>query len=169
MNLVAPSTLPHIRERHIDDSAELAKFIAPDTTVIDLGSGAGFPAVVLAILGWRVFAIESIKKKCDFLNAVKTAIGLENLTIINDRAENIIKNSALSIKNSIFTARAFAPLIRILDWTAGAKIPYVLLKGENVMTEIAEAKKKYKFDYKLTPSSTGPGFVLELKLSSLKN
>ncbi|MDR2769998.1 MAG: class I SAM-dependent methyltransferase, partial [Rickettsiales bacterium] len=62
VNLVANSTLPHVRERHTMDSAQLAKFLAPDATVIDLGSGAGFPAVVLAILGFPVYAIESVTK-----------------------------------------------------------------------------------------------------------
>ena len=60
MNLVAPSTLSDIQTRHIKDSAQLAKFIPKNVNIIDLGSGAGFPGVVLAILGWNVTCIESI-------------------------------------------------------------------------------------------------------------
>ena len=67
MNLVAPSTLLNIQSRHFDDSAQLAKYIPKDVTIIDLGSGAGFPGVVLAILGWNVICIESIRKKTLFL------------------------------------------------------------------------------------------------------
>ena len=63
MNLVAPSTLTDIQTRHIQDSAQLAKFIPKDMNIIDLGSGAGFPGVVLAIMGWNVVCIESITKK----------------------------------------------------------------------------------------------------------
>ena len=63
MNLVAPSTLSDVQNRHIKDSAQLAKYIPKNVTIIDLGSGAGFPGVVLAILGWNVICIESIKKK----------------------------------------------------------------------------------------------------------
>lgn len=63
MNLVAPSTLNDIENRHIADSAQLADVLPTDVDIIDLGSGAGFPGVVLAILGWRVTCIESIGKK----------------------------------------------------------------------------------------------------------
>ncbi|MBQ3785490.1 MAG: class I SAM-dependent methyltransferase [Alphaproteobacteria bacterium] len=57
MNLVAPSTLTDIQQRHIQDSAQLAKYIPKDVKIIDLGSGAGFPGVVLAIFGWDVICI----------------------------------------------------------------------------------------------------------------
>ena len=163
MNLVAPSTLPDIRKRHIMDSAQLAAHIPRDKTVIDLGSGAGFPAVVLAIFGYKVITIESIIKKCRFLEAVKSALSLTNFAIINDRVEAAIKTLAPNTKTHIFTARAFAPLIRILDWTAFTKTPYILLKGENVKSEIATAQTKYKFDYELVPSSAGPGFILSIE------
>jgi len=175
MNLIAPSTLPRIRERHIMDSAALANYIPNDKIVLDLGSGAGFPAVVLAIMGFEVIAIESIAKKCRFLETVKSALDLSNLIIINDRVENITKCGSKSlsptklqpighdIKKYVFTARAFAPLIKILDWTETSGIPYILLKGENVKSEIEEASKKYKFDYTLTPSSAGPGYILYIQ------
>ena len=66
MNLVAPSTLNDIETRHIADSAQLADVLPCDVNIIDLGSGAGFPGVVLAILGWRVTCIESIVKLSNF-------------------------------------------------------------------------------------------------------
>ena len=71
MNLVAPSTLNDIENRHIADSAQLADVLPRDVNIIDLGSGAGFPGVVLAILGWRVVCVESIGKKVAFLETIK--------------------------------------------------------------------------------------------------
>ena len=71
MNLVAPSTLTDIYNRHFADCAQLADVLPRDAKIVDLGSGAGFPAAVLAIMGWNVVAIESIGKKVAFLTAVK--------------------------------------------------------------------------------------------------
>ncbi len=66
INLVAPSTLTDIDNRHIADSAQLSDFLPKNADLIDLGSGAGFPGIVLAILGWNVICIESIGKKVNF-------------------------------------------------------------------------------------------------------
>ena len=163
MNLVAPSTLSDIQSRHIKDSAQLAKFLPPGAKIIDLGSGAGFPAVVLAILGFDVTAIESIAKKCAFLNAVKQELDLPNLTVINDRVENFMtRTTDYGLRTMVFTARAFAPLVKIFDLTAGAGRPYLLLKGESVESEIKTAREKYDFDYELFPSETGPGFIVKI-------
>ena len=165
MNLVGRSTLSDIRKRHIEDCAGLEEHIPKTKTVIDLGSGAGFPAVVLAILGYDVAAVESVGKKCAFLEEVKRELGLFNLKIVNQRVENAlpgIVNAAKNRKNLVFTARGFAPLIRILEMTQKLDIPYVLLKGEKAALEIAEARKKYRFDAELHPSKTGPGFIIKL-------
>ena len=71
INLVAPSTLDDIKTRHIEDSLQLIDYIPKNVNIIDLGSGAGFPGVVLAIMGWNVTCIESITKKTNFLNTLK--------------------------------------------------------------------------------------------------
>ncbi|MCL2748899.1 MAG: 16S rRNA (guanine(527)-N(7))-methyltransferase RsmG [Alphaproteobacteria bacterium] len=177
-NLVAPSTLNDIQHRHIDDSTQLAEYL-PRVTIIDLGSGAGFPAVVLAIMGWDVICIESIGKKTKFLEELKKQLNLPNLTVVNDRVENFLATSTLP-QNIVFTARAFAPLIKILDYIwvyeknlskksgvssvgrISATSAY-LLKGVNVNQEIATARRKYKFNYELFPSKTGDGFIVEIK------
>lgn len=163
MNLVAPSTLNDIRNRHFADSAQLADVLPKNVSIIDLGSGAGFPGVVLAILGWNVVCIESIGKKAAFLSAVKEKLELENLIVYNGRVENYITALPPENKNIVFTARAFAPLIKILDYVAKTKCRLFLLKGRDVKTEIDTAKKKYKFDYKLIPSKTGDGFVVVIE------
>ena len=167
INLVAPSTLSDIEMRHFADSAQLADVLPTDVDIIDFGSGAGFPGVVLAILGWNVTCIESIGKKTLFLNTIKEKLELDNLTIFHGRVEDflpafLIKNNKKAGKVSrgfVITARAFAPLVKILDYVRGIKCRLFLLKGREIEKEVAVAKKKYKFDYKLVPSKTGDGFI----------
>jgi len=160
MNLVAPSTLADIENRHFKDSAQLAGILPADAHIIDLGSGAGFPGCVLAILGWRVVCIESIGKKVSFLNAVKSELNLTNLTIYHGRVEDFVKQTSINPHETVFTARAFAPLIKILDYVAKTKCRLFLLKGREIESEINVAKQKYKFDYELIPSQTGDGFII---------
>lgn len=162
MNLVAPSTLADIETRHFADSAQLADVLPKNAHIVDLGSGAGFPGVVLAILGWPVVCIESIGKKVAFLTAVRDALGLDNLTIYHGRVENYVADMQ---KNTdvVFTARAFAPLVKILGYVAKTHCPLYLLKGREIPAEIDTAMKKYKFDYELIPSKTGDGFIIIIK------
>ena len=183
MNLVAPSTLSNIENRHFAESAQLAEYLPRDVEIIDLGSGAGFPGVVLAILGFQVLCTESIGKKAEFLTAVRKELGLEsNLRIYCGRVEPLLSIFAGSFdkkrqkdrenltkipgmmcekpREIIFTARAFAPLIKILGYVRGIRCRLYLLKGRDVEKEIALARRKYNFDYEMIPSKTGDGFVL---------
>ena len=163
MNLVAPSTLVDIKTRHFADSAQLANVLPRDVNVIDLGSGAGFPGVVLAILGWNVTCIESIGKKVAFLSAVKEKLGLENLTIFHGRVEDYVRGLPAKNDKIVFTARALASLTKIMDYVAKTKYRLFLLKGREIESEIADAKRKYKFDYDLTPSKTGDGYIISVR------
>ena len=164
MNLVAPSTLSDIENRHFADSAQLADVLPQDAEILDFGSGAGFPGIVLAILGWRVTCIESIGKKVSFLNAVRDELKLDNLTIYHGRLENFLpaflNKNAKKAGKFVITARAFAPLVKILDYVRGINCRLFLLKGREIENEIAVAKVKYDFDYKLVPSKTGDGFII---------
>ena len=160
MNLVAPSTLNDIETRHIADSAQLTDVLPKNVNIIDLGSGAGFPGIVLAILGWNVVCIESIGKKVSFLNTVKQELKLDNLTIYHGRVEDYVRNLPAKNDNFVFTARAFASLTKIMDYVAKTKYRLFLLKGREIAGEIDTAKTKYKFNYKLTPSKTGDGFII---------
>ena len=160
MNLVAPSTLNDIETRHIADSAQLAEVLPRDVSVVDLGSGAGFPGIVLAILGWQVTCIESIGKKASFLSAVKQELGLDNLTIYNGRVENYVSKMPANTGKIVFTARAFASLVKIMDYVAHTKCRLFLLKGVKIAEEIDVAKTKYKFSYDLIPSQTGDGYII---------
>ena len=163
MNLVAPSTLDDIATRHFADSAQLADVLPRNVRIADLGSGAGFPGVVLAILGWNVTCIESIGKKAAFLNELKTRLDLPNLTVFHGRVEDFVKKIPANTGDLVFTARAFAPLIKILDYVAKTKCRLFLLKGREIQSEIATAKAKYRFDYELVPSRTGDGYIIIIK------
>lgn len=156
LNLVGPATIPKLWHRHMLDSAQLLDHV-PGTAsdVLDLGSGAGFPALVMAILRpeLRVTAVESRAKKCRFLEQVVNATGLgARVTVLNARVE------ALPSKPySIISARALASLSQLLDWGLrfqSGRTLWLLPKGRSVEQEIAEAKRIFRFGYALKPSLT---------------
>src|SRR5271154_6481023 len=114
MNLVSAGSLAEFWPRHALDSAQLLGIAPAARTWVDIGAGAGFPGLVLAILlkgeaGAKVHLVESVAKKCRFLEAVVEALGLP-ADVHNDRAEN------LSLKAEVVTARAVAPLARLLSF-----------------------------------------------------
>jgi 16S rRNA (guanine527-N7)-methyltransferase len=165
MNLVGPSALAEFWPRHAYDSAQLLR-LAPDAKVwADLGAGAGFPGLVLAILlkgrpGARVHLVESMAKRCRFLSEVVQKLDLP-ADIHNARAED------LGIRVDIVTARACAPLPRLLGYAE----PYLrkgatgfFLKGQDVVSELTEAAKYWKFEAELSASSSHPdGRILQVK------
>lgn len=158
MNLVGPATLPDFWSRHALDSAQLRDHAPDALTWADLGAGAGLPGVVLAILlrgvpGAKVWLIDSQTKRCRFLQQVVDALGLP-ADVIDARAET------LSIKADVVTARACAPMDRLLDFAD----PYLkrgalglFLKGEQAETELAEARRRRpRLDADLLPSVSDP-------------
>ena len=165
LNLVGPSALAAFWPRHAWDSAQLLQIEPQARTWADLGAGAGFPGLVLVILlketpGAHVHLVESLAKRCRFLEAV---VGTLNLpaTVHNARAE------ALSLKVDVVTARAVAPLHKLLGFAE----PYLkrgavglFLKGQDVASELTEATRYWKFDVNLTPSlSSSEGQVVRVK------
>jgi 16S rRNA (guanine527-N7)-methyltransferase len=150
--------------RHFLDSAQLIA-LAPNAQVwADLGSGAGLPGVVLAILmkgqeGARVHLVESMAKRCRFLAEVVGALGLP-AEVHNARAED------LKLNVEVVTARACAPLTRLLGFSRpylarGAK--GLFLKGAEVDTEVAEARRSWRFVSATHLSLSDPrGRVLEV-------
>lgn len=155
MNLVAPSTLATVWDRHFADSAQLAAFAGEPTTWLDLGSGAGFPALVLALLAPGHFhLVEATAKKCRFLAEVAAALDLaDRVTIHNCRIERL---PALSV--DIITARACASLVQLFDWGLphASKARWLLLKGRTASDEVAAARAMFAFDCTLIPSRTDP-------------
>lgn len=159
MNLVGPSTLPHIWGRHFRDSAQLAS-LAPTLghrpVWLDIGAGGGFPGLVLAILGaGDIHLVESIAKKCRFLQAVADELELgDRATIHNMRVESLVRFRA-----DVITARACANLAQLFDWGlpfAASSTMWLLPKGASVDEEVAAARRRFSFDAELVPSRTDP-------------
>jgi len=157
INLVSPKTLPDAWNRHFVDSAQILPLIPKHVKKIaDLGCGAGFPGLVLAILdpSLDVHLVESDEKKCQFLKHVSRETNCA-LTVYNERIESCVDN----IKPDLITARALASLDKLLSYTRGCfeanpSLEFLFLKGERAEEEIKEALKNYKFDYRLYPSET---------------
>lgn len=140
INLVSPNTIPQLWERHLMDSAQLwplIKSIGQDKTdCVDLGSGGGFPGLVMAIAGAQhVTMIESDKRKCIFLREVARELGLTNVTVHDERIEAVE-----SFPASFVTARALTALKQLYEWAlpfAGEQTHMLFLKGQDVQNEIS--------------------------------
>jgi 16S rRNA (guanine527-N7)-methyltransferase len=160
INLVAPSTVPDLWTRHIADSAQLWP-LAPASarSWVDLGSGGGFPGVVIAILaaeagGPRVTLIESDQRKCAFLRTAARELGL-SVTILDERAEAAAPQAA-----DVVSARALASLSALLSLIARHLAPggtALLPKGRDVAAEIEAARSSgWRFEVEALPSATDP-------------
>jgi 16S rRNA (guanine527-N7)-methyltransferase len=163
INLVGPDTVPDLWRRHFLDSAQLYPHIPQSThRVMDMGSGAGFPGLVLAIMGAPdVHLVDSDGRKCVFLREV-ARITETKVTVVNLRLEALAGLSA-----DLVTARAAAPLHKLLSWSAplvAPKAQYLLLKGRGVEDELTEAGKDWNITYERIPSQSDPsGTILHLK------
>ena len=157
MNLVGPDSLPDFWNRHAWDSAQLLALAPKALTWADLGAGAGFPGVVLAILlkdrpDAHVWLIDSLGKRCRFLDQVVEALDLP-ATVVNGRAEE------QDVEVDIVTARAVAPMEKLLAYAQ----PYfqlgaqgLFLKGEKAEAELKEAAMIWQFKSDLSVSRSDP-------------
>jgi len=165
-NLIAPSTVPQIWQRHFQDSAQLWPLLPPTTKrLVDLGSGAGFPGLVLAIMGVpEVHLIESTGKKARFLETVATELGL-CVTVHNERIEAVS-----GLKADVVTARALTALpdlFKLARPFLGKESVALFLKGEKAEGELTQAHKYWTFECVKTPSATSPSGVI-LQIRALK-
>jgi 16S rRNA (guanine527-N7)-methyltransferase len=166
-NLVAASTLPHIWTRHFLDSAQLMPLI-PETamTLADMGAGAGFPGLVLAIMAQElhknlhITSIEGTGKKADFLQTVVDELKL-NVTIRRERIEAI-----KDLKTDLITARALKALPELLkyaNYLMHKETICLFLKGKSVAEELTQALKYWTFKQEIHPSrSDDSGKILVL-------
>jgi 16S rRNA (guanine527-N7)-methyltransferase len=171
INLVAQSTSGDVWQRHILDSAQLGRIKPQATRWVDLGSGGGFPGLVMAFLlaerdGASIDLVESNRKKASFL---QTAVGQFSLPA-RVVARRIDDSHALISTPQIVTARALAPLSTLLDLSApwlisGAR--GLFHKGRDYRTEVQESVHRWSFDLVEHPSVTDVGGVI-LELSNLR-
>lgn len=164
MNLVGASTLADFWRRHFLDSAQLVRLAPGARRWADLGAGAGFPGVVLAILlkgerGVEVHLVDSMTKRCVFLDDVVRSLSIPAI-VHNARAET------LPFDVDIVTARACAPLTRLLGIARPSlkrRAKGLFLKGAEVDRELAEARKSWRFEVSIHPSLSDPrGRILEI-------
>lgn len=140
--LIGPREVDRIWDRHLANCAALAELIATGSSVIDIGSGAGLPGLVVAIIrpDCQVTLVEPLLRRSEFLQEVATDLSLENVTVIRARAEQVKDRKA-----SVVTARAVAPLERLLGWAMPLVAPggeLLAMKGSNAAQEIADAHGK---------------------------
>lgn len=170
--LIGPREIPRLWSRHLINSTAVEPFFAKNKTVADLGSGAGFPGVVLAIMrpDLEVSLIETMERRCDWLADVVDAIGLDNVRILQGRVEDMVGHE----KFDYVTSRAVAAVKKIVPWSMPlikANGALVALKGEKVLQEIEEAKivlkkfncKSSKVEIVLRPGSEIPARVLIIR------
>jgi len=163
INLVANSTLAEAWQRHILDSGQLAALYPPQTTrVMDVGSGAGFPGLVLAIMGGvTVDLVESDQRKAVFLSTVIRELGLP-AKVHNQRIETLPR-----LFPDVITARAVAPvpkLLKLIENQLHPEIACLFLKGAAVEDELTNLQTYSTMESTTHLSLSGPtGVVLELK------
>ncbi len=156
-NLIGPKTVSEIYKRHMLDSVQLVPYINDDSKIIDFGTGAGLPSVILSIfLNSEVHAVERNGKKYQFLSTVKRELELGDSFIIhNDDINNL--SDELDNTFDVITSRAFADVAKIVDFGdrfLKADGRYVLLKGENAEKEIISENIKIKMTTKIKESIT---------------
>jgi len=167
INLVSARSLEDVWRRHMLDSAQLVPLIPESaSSLVDLGAGAGFPGLVLAVLmaesrPFRVVLYEAIAKKCRFLTEIANRLGL-TVEIRNARIE-----AAKPEPFDVVTARACASLKQLLAYAApfqGKTTTCLFLKGQSVEAELDEACKSWDMKVDRYPSRSDPsGVVLKIQ------
>ena len=165
-NLVSRASLADVWRRHFWDSAQLVPLIPPRAkSLVDLGSGAGFPGLVLAELlrerGVRVTLFEATGKKCRFLEAVAARLGLA----VEVRCARV--EAAAPKPFDVVVARALAPMEKLLGYAErfwGPATAGLFLKGQNVDAELTEAGKSWNINHKRHRSrSDERGVIVEVR------
>ncbi len=141
-NLVAAASLPVVWQRHIVDSAQLLTHVPRETSGpwLDLGTGAGFPGLVIAALrpDCEVVMVESRARRVEWLERARIALGLDHARVVGARLE-LVESRPFSV----ISARAFAPLVRLLDLSARFSTKdtlYLLPKGRSAQQELLELR-----------------------------
>lgn len=154
LNLISPDTVLNIKERHIDDSKTLLDLVPKDKLILDIGSGAGFPGMILGIYGYTIHLLDSDYRKCSFLKEVIRILNLSHVTVHNCRIEDYIGPLP-----EILTSRALAPLDKLLDFfkivSRETSCTGFFHKGTKWKEEICQAEKKWIFDKEVFSNANG--------------
>jgi 16S rRNA (guanine527-N7)-methyltransferase len=139
--LIGPREVPRLWERHLLNSAAVAELVPRPCSLIDLGSGAGLPGIVLALLlpDVRVTLLEPMLRRVTFLEECVRALELQNAQVVRGRAEEL----AGRISGDVVTARAVAPLGRLAALAVGLVRPggmVLAIKGDTAQQEVASAR-----------------------------
>ncbi|HXC83838.1 MAG TPA: 16S rRNA (guanine(527)-N(7))-methyltransferase RsmG [Trebonia sp.] len=139
--LIGPRETSRLWDRHLLNCALVADLVPEHGELVDIGSGAGLPGVVLAMLrpNVRVILLEPMLRRSVFLDECVARLGLTNATVVRGRAEEMVG----VIRADIATARAVAPLDRLVGWAAGVLKPsgqILAIKGESAAEELAAAR-----------------------------
>jgi 16S rRNA (guanine527-N7)-methyltransferase len=156
-NLISASTIEHIWSRHIVDSAQLLNMVAEqksEKTWIDLGTGAGFPGIIIALLSdFNVTLVESRARRIDYLERVVQMLDLGNRVRVAGMALERLKTAPYSV----ISARAFAPLPRLFELAARFstdKTLWLLPKGRNAAKEWTQVQLDWTGEFRIEPSVT---------------
>lgn len=162
--LIGPKEVERLWDRHILNCAALSELITDGQSIIDIGSGAGLPGLVLAILkpNSKITLVEPMQRRCNFLTIAMEELGLSNVEVLRGRAET------QKIKAQIVTSRAVAPLNKLLLWSIpllekGGKV--LAIKGEKVEEELNEVKKDKSLLKTLTATIKTCGLALDLSVT----
>ncbi|MFN8189767.1 MAG: 16S rRNA (guanine(527)-N(7))-methyltransferase RsmG [Nocardioidaceae bacterium] len=143
--LVGPREVPRLWERHLLNCAALAELVPSGATVIDIGSGAGLPGLVVAIArpDVSVTLVEPLLRRTTFLEEVAERLGLETVEVVRGRAEVLHGRRTADV----VTARAVAPLARLVDWAMPLVSPtgvLLAMKGATARTEVEDATDQWR-------------------------
>ena len=153
-NLISAATLDQIWARHIVDSAQLLLHAPGEGDWLDLGSGAGFPGLIVPMLSChRVVLVESRAKRIDFLERAIELLGLQDVAVVAGMPLERLETAPYSV----ISARAFAPLPRLLQLShrfSTDNTLWLLPKGRNAVNELDEVRADWNLDFTVEPSVT---------------
>ncbi len=166
-NLIGKSTIDNIWDRHVLDCLQLTKHISnKKLRILDMGTGAGLPGLLLSIIGYKkVLMVDSVKKKTDFVRKIIKELSL-SAKVQNKR----IEKPPIS-QHDVIVSRALAPLVKLITYArvySNKNTTSLFLKGRNANSEIEISMKAFSFDLeKFKSLSSGDGWVLKIK--NIKN